>query len=286
MTGKIFSKNWETMKWSKWIPLNAPHKVFRQLTTKPGVYRVRAVELDILVYIGQTGRSLRGRLNALRRNIYGTIMPYNDPHTAAPNLWAWYQENKYQYECSVASVILSKPNRQALEDMLLWQHRILTGKSTLCNYGRFHHRYIKSRNSATGFRGYKLPANEYNTSGGRSTAPLNPLGMPHGSFWMELSWSPAVPLDRISLRKIPSDKGLYKIVNSDKNRILYVGETKNLRDRCRSHLNKDWNGKPTGVSYFTLNEELFDYQVRELEADLIGCYYSIYGEAPPFQYGR
>ena len=208
MTEKVFYSNWETLQWSEWISLDVTPRVFRQITTDPGVYRVRAIELDFLIYIGQTGRNLRERLNDLRRNIYGSIMPYNDPHTASPNLWAWYREKKYQYQCSVSSVKLSKPNRQALEDMLLWRHRALTGKSTLCNYGRFHRQYIKSRNSSTRFRGYKLPPNEYNASGGPSAKPLHSHGMPHDTDWMGLTWSSVIPFDRNSMMTIPQNKGL------------------------------------------------------------------------------
>jgi hypothetical protein len=285
MTANVFSNDWEAFKWTDWISLDTPHEVFRQITTEPGVYRIRAIGLDILVYIGQTGRNLRERLNDLRRNIYGSIMPYNDPHTASPNLWAWYQEEKYNYECSVACVNLSKPHRQAFEDMLLWKHRVGTGQSTMCNYGRFHPHYLKSRDRKSGFRGYKLPPTEQNSSGGPSTVPLHSHGMPHDPNWMGLSWSPVIPLDRTALEKIPRHKGLYKIVSSDKIRILYIGETKNLRNRCRSHQNNDWDDQPVGVSYYSLSEDALDYQLRELEVDLIGCYFSIYGEAPPFQYG-
>jgi hypothetical protein len=285
MTTNVFSNNWEAFKWSDWISLDTPHKIFKQITTEPGVYRIRAIGLDILVYIGQTGRNLRERLNDLRRNIYGSIMPYNDPHTASPNLWAWYQEEKYEYECSVANVNLSKPQRQALEDMLLWKHRVETGKSTLCNYGRFHPRYLKSRGRKTDFRGYKLPPNEQNPSGGLSTAPLHSHGMPNDSDWMGLSWSPFIRFDKGVLKEIPLTKSLYRIISSDNNRILYIGETKNLRNRCRSHVNKDWNGKSVGVSYVSFGEDALDFQLRELEVDLIGCYFSIYSEAPLFQYG-
>jgi len=285
MATTIFSDNWETLKWSDWTPLDTPHKVFKQITTEPGVYRVRAVGLDILVYIGQTGRNLRERLNDLRRSIYGSVMPYNDPHTASPNLWAWYQEEKYKYECSVANVNLSKSNRQALEDMMLWKHRVETGKSTLCNYGRFHPRYIKSRDRNSRFRGYKLPPNEQNPSGGISTVPLYSHGMPIDLDWMGLSWSPFIRLDENTFKQIPRTKGLYRFISSDKNRILYIGETKNLRNRCRSHQNYDWDDQSVGVSYVSFGEEILDYQLRELEVDLIGCYFFISGEAPLFQYG-
>ena len=42
MTTNIFSKNWENLKWSDWMPLDASHEVFKQITTELGVYRVRA----------------------------------------------------------------------------------------------------------------------------------------------------------------------------------------------------------------------------------------------------
>ena len=109
--------------------------------------------------------------------------------------------------------------------------------------------------------------------------------MPHDSDWMELSWSPIIRFDKMALGKIPRTKGLYRIVSSDKNRILYIGETKNLRNRCRSHQNKDWRDESVGVSYVSYSKYILDYQLRELEVDLIGCYFFTYVEAPLFQYG-
>jgi hypothetical protein len=52
------------------------------------------------MYIGQTGRSLRERINDLIRNSILERMPFNDPHTAAPNLWAWLKTDSFQYEFS------------------------------------------------------------------------------------------------------------------------------------------------------------------------------------------
>jgi len=265
--GNVFSKNWENLDWSDWIPLDGGYKEFEYITTDPGVYRIRACELDFLIYIGQTGRNLRSRLYSLRRGIFGTNMPYNDPHTAAPNLWAWHQEELFYYEGSVAAVNFSKANRQALEDFFLWKHRVCTGKSTLCNYGRFHSCYVKSKNRSTGFRGYKLSPNERNPSGGPNTKPLFLYGRPDDRDWMKLSWSPTFPLKKFFLQEIPRCKCLYKIINTNTKQILYIGETKNLRNRFRSHLSKNLNGQPIEISYTTLSEDLLDYQRRESEVD-------------------
>ena len=51
-----------------------------------------------LIYIGQTGRSLRERTMTLR-NHSGRDRnnpPWNDPHTAAPALWAFRIENGFE----------------------------------------------------------------------------------------------------------------------------------------------------------------------------------------------
>jgi hypothetical protein len=45
-------------------------------------------------YIGQTGMgtmTIRKRLRMLR-GVYGELMPYRDPHTAGPALWALYHQ--------------------------------------------------------------------------------------------------------------------------------------------------------------------------------------------------
>ena len=55
--------------------------------TALGLYRIRRAGRDDLDYIGQTGLRLRDRL-AMLRGIYRDKMPYRDPHTVAPALWA------------------------------------------------------------------------------------------------------------------------------------------------------------------------------------------------------
>jgi len=74
------------------------------LPAKPGVYRVRPADGDYLMYIGQTGRTLRQRLSELSKYRKAPeLMPYNDPHTAAPSLWAWRDATGLDFECSGAA---------------------------------------------------------------------------------------------------------------------------------------------------------------------------------------
>ncbi|MDP3397069.1 MAG: hypothetical protein Q8S57_10460 [Methanoregula sp.] len=42
------------------------------------------------MYIGETRRTVHQRVNELRHTIKRKdLMPWNDPHTAAPSLWAF-----------------------------------------------------------------------------------------------------------------------------------------------------------------------------------------------------
>ena len=132
-TERFLESNWCGLQWSSWVAFDAPGSVYRDLATQPGLYRVRVSGRAELAYIGQTGRSIRERFLALRRGTLAEDMPFNDPHTAAPNLWAYRIEDGFEFECSAAIINLSSQNRRGLEDMLLWRHRIESGKSTLCN---------------------------------------------------------------------------------------------------------------------------------------------------------
>jgi hypothetical protein len=78
-----------------------------------GTYRVRAVNAQELFYVGETGRNLRERLSDLRRNTMKDKMPYNDPHTAAPSLWAWRDAEGIDFECSATSVSSAQDKEEA-----------------------------------------------------------------------------------------------------------------------------------------------------------------------------
>jgi hypothetical protein len=72
------------------------------------MYRIQPVGGHELVYIGQTGRSLRERLMTLRRHSMAIEMPFNDPHTAAPSLWALHDAEHMEFACSAAPTNFSK----------------------------------------------------------------------------------------------------------------------------------------------------------------------------------
>jgi hypothetical protein len=72
------------------------------IPTLSGLYRIRSVETGRIPYTGQTGRSLKERMGALK-GVYGQVMPYNDPHAAGPALWAHRNDFGETFEVSVIS---------------------------------------------------------------------------------------------------------------------------------------------------------------------------------------
>lgn len=103
MTPKNAAPSGLDLAWSDWHSLNPTEGELSTIPMTAGLYRIRHHHYSDLEYIGQTGRSLRGRIGALARNTYKEEMPYRDPHTAAPCLWAIRQEDGPAFSVSYTS---------------------------------------------------------------------------------------------------------------------------------------------------------------------------------------
>jgi len=277
---RFLEPDWCDLPWTPWQSFSDPPKLW-MTPSVPGLYRIRAIGIEELFYIGETGRELRGRLLDLRRGTLNDQMPFNDPHTAAPSLWAWRQAENFQFECSAAPIKLAdaseeaRKRREGLEFYLLWQYRLEFGSSTRCNHGRFHPRYIKSANGNSQKRGYLLSRDQPdNIAGGKSLPPLQLCATLDDNHWMGLVWSSPQKLERLSLRHIPPSPGVYKIFDPDKKELLYVGETKDLNNRMKDHIVKNWRCAEPLVSFVELSGDTPAYQRHELENDLLGGFYA------------
>lgn len=277
----------ENWVWSNWLPLNGDANVYKSVPRKKsGVYRIRSVGKDGLIYIGQTGRCLRERLRALRSGVYAQDMPYNDPHTAAPNLWVWLNEEHYEYEFSFLVSDLDTPQRQGLEDFFLWKHRKEFGFSTLCNYGRFHKHWLKPTNKKQGRKGERLASGHFNLAGLTSSTVLKHIGKSHDANWMGLDWSEPEVLSSATINLLDNTPAVYRIMDSPSQEVIYIGETKDLQNRLKAHAKKAWNGENTRFS-FAQGIDLSESHLRhEIEVDLIGAYFEEKQRVPCFQYGQ
>src|SRR5690242_51447 len=135
------------LAWSTWQLLYESWLSGR-LPDRPGLYRIRRTGRSDLDYIGQTGMgnmTLRQRAGMLR-GVFAEEMPYRDPHTAGPALWALrYAITKNEdnntndwstFEISVVPVEGDTPWRKGLECVAIGLYRQEHGCSPTVNWGR------------------------------------------------------------------------------------------------------------------------------------------------------
>ena len=281
----IVSRTWCGLDWTSWLPFDADRKDFRQFERVAGVYRVRVRGTDKFAYIGQTGRSLRERLQVLTAKTLQKAMPYNDPHTAAPALWSYKEAEGLEYDCSGAVTPLPVNERKALECRLIWRNRLAACDSTLANFGRCHPRFVKPTNyrGGKGRPGRWLPEGEINPSCGPATMTLRLRGEPGDSDWMGLVWSSKQPLETDRFRTVPDQPGVYAIFDAASGELLYVGESKNLRGRLTSHAKSSWDDRKTAFYFCAMPNLTVKCQRLEIENDLIGAFFETMGTSPVFQ---
>jgi hypothetical protein len=289
----------DLLRWTEWRPLaTASRDVV--IPPTPGLYRIRRVGRDDLDYIGQTGMgtmNLRKRL-AMLRGVYGELMPYRDPHTAGPALWALYHQTGEAFEVSVVPVEGSTPWRKGLEALAIALYRQEHGHSPTVEFGRMPAGYRASssynrRLLAAGrvFRG--SPSEETDASHAPGIAPLGPItGDPHDAAWGGHGWSPWLPLEVIAARR-PPGSGLYRIRGRERGMLAYVGQGL-VAPRLLAHLAKTrFPGHAQGQLFaaatplecsWVVNDAWLSHQRLELENDLIAGHFLVTGEIPIAQF--
>lgn len=282
----IDTLDWLDLNWSEWQPLAPAAGLLSTLSTDPGLYRVRHPAFDRLVYVGETGRSIRGRVQALARGAYATEMPFRDPHTAAPTLWAIRQEHGPALEISwvAPSSTTDHQIRQSIEAALIATHRREIGHSPTANFGRMIPGYKQSSYRRDGMVGGPLPDGEVESNATLGVGPLpwtdaNALLSP---TWMGLDWSFPAPLSDVS-SDIPATNGLYRIWQSDSAPPLeYIGQSANLLDRLRTHRRNRSGDLRYG--YAVLADHDAQHKREEIEQELIGAHWLACNASPRDQF--
>jgi hypothetical protein len=285
-------------QWSDWQPLrNAGRN--KAIPYNAGLYRIRRVGRHHLDYIGQTGMGLRQRLGMLS-GVYKDFMPYNDPHTAGPALWAQKQLENCEYEASVVVMSdLSTPQRKAQECVAIARHRQAHGQSPTFNFGRMPLGYSKSTGNtrALADRGKRHrggPTDETLACHVPGRAPDGPIdGDGSVDDLLGLDWSGWVSVDRVLADLSGSEIGLYLIRRRGADELLYIGEGK-IRDRVTAHMAKGKRpdhpqafafADPAGIeASFIQRDDLAKHQLLEVENDLIAAHVVWVGVGPVAQF--
>ena len=280
----IESSEWMGFEWSPWLSLHPDSEALDALSTDPGLYRVRHEAYEGLVYVGETGRSLRGRVRALARGVFDGEMPFSDPHTASPSLWAIADRHGPGFEVSGATppAATEKRQRKAIEDALIALHRRETDTNLIGNFGRMPPGYTKSKQRRSGVRG------ERSEDAARSFRDgVDPLSWAHAESvtapeWMGLSWSSPIKLAETA-GELPDTPGVYRIWDPDDAPPLeYIGESVTLSNRLGRHRRTRDGGLV--VSYAVRPDRAEKFQLSQTESELLGAHWLACGRAPRDQY--
>lgn len=284
----LYDDDWLGLEWSPWLSLDRADGDLSTISSDPGLYRVRHQEQDGLEYIGETGRSTRGRVGSLARGTYAEEMPYRDPHTAAPCLWAVRDRYGPEFEVSysVPTAAEDKQERKAIEAALIAIARREMGESPTANFGRIIDGYKQSSYNADGIVGGSLPEGETepNCEDGRGPVPWENVDAVTDPNWMGLEWSEPYLLDNRLEPELP-DNGVYRIwYESDAPPLAYIGETSAFTGRLRRH--EDTFGSEALFSVAEADRVNKKHTRMEIETDLIGGHYMSVSESPLRQFGN
>ena len=313
-----FAEDWQCLPWSPWVSFSAGRQEFLLIPKEPGLYRIRPTGGNHLMYIGRTGKMLHQKLAGLRQTLRRTdLMPWNDPHTEAPGLWAWRDAesavlsvpgegvrreepddgirgkdgieeaapNLCGYECSAAPLDASPAGLRGMESFLLYRYRQEYGESPLCNFGRFHPRYRRSTNRKENLRGGRLAEGQKdNPAGWPSIPPLDPEGNFGERDWMGLEWTPAETLTAETSRQVAPGAGLFLLTDAGTGEILSIGQSTDCAGRLHALSQRDGDGHELRFSYQILGHKVLPHNLRELENDLIGNFFEKYRKVPAFQF--
>lgn len=283
----LYSDNWLDLEWSEWLSLDPKAGDLSTISTAPGLYRVRHLERDGLEYIGETGRSTRERIRALARGIYDDEMPYRDPHTAAPCLWAVRDRYGPAFEFSYAVPPKAEDDqmRKAIEAALIALARREMGESPTANFGRMIPGYKQSSYSKDGIIGGPLSEEETepNAEDGLGPVPWENLERVTAPNWVGLHWTEPYYLENRLEPELP-DAGVYRIwYENDSPPLAYIGETTAFTGRLRRH-EKTFGGH--AIFSVACPGELAEKHKRtEIEVDLIGAHFLATSQPPIAQFG-
>jgi len=249
-----------------------------------------------LTYIGQTGRggmNIRKRLRMLK-GAYGAVIPFRDPHTAGPAMWALI-ETGARFDASGIAVAGEERWRRSLEAVAIALYRQHNQCSPAANFGRMPRGYTMSsgRNARLRAAG-KLQRGSSTTSllleHAAGAPPAGPLeGDPIGLEWCGHGWNDWLPIRETARAAGANSTGLYRLRLHSARSLLYVGEgrlARGLRSHAREattpHTASPRDSREILASFTT--GAWLSHQREELETDMVGAYVLRFGGPPTLQF--
>jgi hypothetical protein len=239
--------------------------------------------------------NLRRRM-AMLKGVYKADMPYRDPHTAGPGLWALRDSMGASFEVGFCEVDGDTQWRNALEDVAIALHGERHGASPTLNFGKMPDGYQMSsgNNARLVAAGKRFRGGPSDKAGAEHEAGIGPIGSldadTTGPRWCGHRWCEWRRLTAEAISAALRGSGLYRIAGNGS--IVYIGEG-NLKARLRAHAAKLTAGTPQGEVLAAAAAPKFSSvagaawnrrQRLELETDLIAAYVLAERAAPAAQF--
>lgn len=133
------SRDWEGHAWSEWHQLDEAVLRFRAVApAEPGIYRLRAEREPGLIYIGETGKSIRMRFRQIRKAseyvAAGTKKPGSAPHVAGGCVLEHERRGGVVEVSWVEMPDVDKRERRGRECDLISAYRRLSGRNPTCQF--------------------------------------------------------------------------------------------------------------------------------------------------------
>jgi len=275
------------INWSEWTPL-FPTGDLDVIPQEPGIYLVSHASLSGVQYVGHSRTDLRDRIRRMGYSIDSDEMPYRDPHTAAPCLWAIAEEYDVDYRVCWASIDRIGDDE---EQSSLTSTRTIGELATVNELVGLKAAYIAgyrfvSRQSPTANFGYMIPGYEQSgpRSSGRRGGKLEHEAVEPGmreetlstweewddvtsDSWMGFDWETYDLSDFED--PYPDAEGVFRIWQKGTNSLAQVGATTNIRNQV---LDAEIHDDGTMVSFD--QRAIGDVSDRQaIATDLVGAHY-------------
>lgn len=276
--------------WSKWINLHGA-QINPQSPQDGGVYRIRDNNSGSILYVGET-KNLRKRFSNLQQTFSAEI-PYSDPHTAAPALWAYLQGSGTSLDISFIVVHGPRAKRMSIETTYIAILRFEAGDSPMANFGQMPNGWIKSSGNSSKivqsgkrFKGYR------NHDAIRTPSMPSILDLSISSMdcsWGNLQWSTWEEFP--SALPPQSVIGLYRIRRPEARILSYIGQGR-IIERLKAHSSKfeiDCHAQshefaPGFLTSWVSIQNTHRRQLLEMEVDLVASHYIAFDTCPSAQF--
>ncbi|WP_336000197.1 helix-turn-helix domain-containing protein [Halorientalis halophila] len=275
------------INWSDWTPL-FPTKELDVIPQEPGIYLVSHESLSGIQYVGHSRTDLRDRIRRMGYAIDSEEMPYRDPHTAAPCLWAIAQEYDMDYQVCWASIgriggdetpasltstrtigeLATVNELVGLKAAYIAGYRFVSRQSPTANFGYMLPGYEQSGPSSSGKRGGKIEQDDVEPGVREETiATWDAWDDLTSDSWMGFDWETYDLGDFED--PYPEAEGVFRIWQKGTDTLAQVGVTTDIRNQV---LDAEMHENGTMVSFD--QRDIGDVADRQaIATDLVGAHY-------------